>query len=93
MGADRFMDSNCRFFTFKYTDSPRADHFCKYPSNLPLTLWGDYIWKNSYGYTEYIEGPKTRRYFIYGEWYIEDDYCYIVSNIPLLYWNRFMGKI
>ena len=40
---------------------------------------------------EYSDGSKIWR--LYGNYYTEDEYNYLVSNLPLLYWKRFkMGE-
>jgi hypothetical protein len=36
---------------------------------------------------EYSDG--TKYWYLYGEYYTESDYNKWMSNIPLLYWNRF----
>jgi hypothetical protein len=36
-----------------------------------------------------IEYSAGNEWWLYGEHYTESEYNHLVSNIPLLYWNRF----
>jgi hypothetical protein len=55
---------------------------------------GDTCWYKN-GLRHRIGGPAYKGYngdefwYLYGYLYDEDDYNHSISNLPLLYWNRF----
>ena len=67
-------------------------------SILRIDSDGTKIWRRNHEYhriggpaLEWANGNKT--YWLYGNFYTEEYYNKLISNLPLLYWNRFkMGE-